>query len=129
MNIDCKSEKGNVESSLVMLPLISLFLIALQLVATLNFHNLDMTKVQQDADYLASDYVSSAYDELQNLETANSYDRLQLEKQHKSREIPQIYPGVNSLVSSKYLKSNGVSVVEYNRTCKRLFGIMLSIFC
>ena len=51
---EIKDERGSVESALVMIPLITLFLITLQLIVTVNFRNLDLTTVQNRASAQAT---------------------------------------------------------------------------
>lgn len=111
------SESGNIESALVMIPLISLFLIAIQLIATVNLRNVDMTKAQNQARIQATNNESDVNGNMVALKSGDLFSKLRLVIVNIERELPQIFPGVNHLVAGKKLKTSGVAVYEENEEC------------
>lgn len=111
------SDAGNVESALVMIPLISLFLITLQLIVTVNYRNLDMTVVQNSAAKQAVERDIHAEDSVINLDSFDSFSKLRLLIVRTERVIPQIFPGVNKLLGGKKLQSPGSAVIEEEPEC------------
>ena len=73
-----KDESGSVESALVMIPLITLFLITLQLIVTVNFRNIDLTTVQNRASVQATQQHVLNEDRLVKLNTYDIFDQLRL---------------------------------------------------
>ena len=115
---EIKDERGSVESALVMIPLITLFLITLQLIVTVNFRNLDLTTVQNRASAQATQQQVFNEDRLVKLNSYDLFDQLRLLIVSKKREIPQIFPLVSKLLGGKQLNLSGVAVFEEPEQCK-----------
>ena len=113
-----KDESGNVESALVMIPLITLFLITLQLIVTVNFRNIDLTTVQNRASAQATQQQVLNEDRLIKLNSYDFFDQLRLLIVNKKREIPQIFPWVLKILGGKQLNLSGVAVFEEPEQCK-----------
>jgi hypothetical protein len=111
------SDSGNVESALVMIPLIALFLITLQLIATVNYRNLDMTIAQNVAAKRAIELSPNSDDQIINLDSQDRYSKLRLLIVKAERVIPRIFPGVDSLLGGRKLRSIGSSVIEEEPEC------------
>lgn len=112
-----KSDSGNVESALVMLPLISLFLITLQLIATVNLRNVDMTTAQNKANIQAIKEVPNEVTNFKSLNSGDLFTKLRLIITNIEREVPEIFPAINQLIGDKKLKSSGVAVYEEPEDC------------
>ena len=112
-----KDESGNVESALVMIPLIALFLITLQLIVTVNYRNLDLTVAQNRASFQAAQQDIYPEDQVIDMDPANIFNDFKLIVVKIEREIPKIFPGVNSLIGEKKLKSPGVALIEDSGHC------------
>ena len=112
-----KADSGNVESALVMIPLISLFLITLQLIATVNLRNVDMTSAQNRASFQAVQQKVFPEDQIITLKSGDFFSRLRLLVVRVEREIPQIFPGVSQLIGAKKIKTTGTSVYEESEDC------------
>ena len=113
-----KDESGSVESALVMIPLVTLFLITLQLIVTVNFRNIDLTTVQNRASAQATQQQVLNEDRLIKLNSYDFFDQLRLLIVNKKREIPQIFPWVLKILGGKQLNLSGVAVFEEPEQCK-----------
>ena len=112
-----KNDSGNVESVLVILPLLSLFLITLQLIATVNLRNVDMTTAQNRASYQATQSTSGQSHQMMELDSGDLFSKLRLLIVRVERDIPQIFPGLGNLLGGKTLSSSGVAVYEEREEC------------
>ena len=113
-----KDESGNVESALVIIPLITLFLATLQLIVTVNFRNVDLTMVQNRASAQATQQQVFSEDRLVKLNSYDSFDELRMLIVTKKREIPQIFPWVSKFLSGRQLNLKGVALIEEPEKCK-----------
>jgi superfamily II DNA helicase RecQ len=111
------SENGNVESALVIIPLISLFLATLQLLATVNFQNVDMTSTQNRASRQAVWQEIYSNDQEIKLDSGSAFEKLRLLVVKSEREIPQIFPGIASLLGGKKIRVSGTAVIEEPQDC------------
>jgi hypothetical protein len=111
------SEAGNIESALVMIPLLSLFLVTLQLIATVNYRNVDMTATQNQASTQAIWQEINSDDQEINLASGSSFEKLRLLIVKTEREIPQIFPGVSALLGGKKIRTTGTAVIEEPEQC------------
>ena len=113
-----KDESGSVESALVMIPLITLFLITLQLIVTVNFRNIDLTTVQNRASIQATQQQVLNEDRLVKISSYDIFDQLRLLIVSKRREVPQIFPWISKILGGKQLNLSGVAVFEEPERCK-----------
>ena len=111
------SEAGNIESALVMIPLLSLFLVTLQLIATVNYRNVDMTATQNQASTQAIWQEINSDDQEINLASGSPFEKLRLLIVKTEREIPQIFPGVSALLGGKKIRTTGTAVIEEPEQC------------
>ena len=111
------SEDGNVESALVIVPLIALFLGTLQLIATVNYRNVDMTATQNKASYQAVwNQVNPGNQEIK-LASGSTFEKLRLIVVKAEREVPQIFPGISRLLGGKKIRTTGTAVIEEPEEC------------
>lgn len=111
------SEDGNVESALVIVPLIALFLGTLQLIATVNYRNVDMTATQNKASYQAVWNQVNPGDQEIKLASGSTFEKLRLIVVKAEREVPQIFPGISRLLGGKKIRTTGTAVIEEPQDC------------
>ena len=111
------SEDGNVESALVIVPLIALFLGTLQLIATVNYRNVDMTATQNKASYQAVWNQVNPSDQEIKLASGSTFEKLRLIVVKAEREVPQIFPGISRLLGGKKIRTTGTAVIEEPQDC------------
>ena len=111
------SENGNIESSLVIVPLIALFLATLQLIATVNFRNVDMTATQNRASKQAVWQEINPTDQEIKLDSGSPFEKLRLLVVKTERQIPQIFPGIATLMGGKKIRTSGTAVIEESEDC------------
>ena len=104
-------EDGNVESALVLIPMLVLFLIGIQVIVATNIRNADMALAQGDAaaraisgDYQTNDQV---------LEIGGRIEKIKILITHRSRSLPQLIPGLTELMGDNPVTEVvGVAVIE-----------------
>lgn len=111
------SEDGNVESALVIVPLMALFLATLQLIATVNLRNVEMAKVQNQASLQATWQEVNPDDQEIKLDSGSPFEKLRLIVVKTEREIPQIFPGIAALIGGRKIRASGTSVIEESESC------------
>jgi hypothetical protein len=111
------SEDGNVESALAIVPLIALFLGTLQLIATVNYRNVDMTATQNKASYQAVWNQVNPGDQEIKLASGSTFEKLRLIVVKAEREVPQIFPGISRLLGGKKIRTTGTAVIEEPEDC------------
>ena len=111
------SEDGNVESALVIVPLIALFLVTLQLIAIVNLRNVEMTSTQNRASSQAIWQEINQNDQAIKLDSGSPFEKLRLLIVKSEREIPRIFPGISSLLGGKKIQVTGTAVIEESEQC------------
>ncbi len=111
------SEDGNLESALVLIPLISLFLATLQLIATVNIRNVDMTVAQNQASEQSVWQQINSTDNEVKLASGSPFEKLRLVVVNVERELPQIFPGINTLMGGRKIRTVGTAVIEEQEEC------------
>jgi hypothetical protein len=86
------SEEGSVESALVVIPLMVLFLISMQLVIAISSRNSEMAFVESEATNSAISQVRTADTQIINLGDSPSLPDLALVITHRRREIATLVP-------------------------------------
>ena len=105
-----RDERGNVESSLVLIPLIFLFLATLQIVIALNFRNLGEVFVQSEA---TSQAIAGEVDVDAEITTLDRFGNLRLLTIERLQEIPTLIPGLAELLGREpSIKVRGTAVIE-----------------
>lgn len=109
-------ERGVVESSLVMIPLVVLFLITLELVAAVNFRNIDASFAQSDASIRAITGSFNSSDEVVVLATRRSGKGLRMVISRRSRPLLGFSSHLPFTSSSSFYSTDGVgvAVIEEN---------------
>ena len=104
-------EDGNVESALVLIPMLVLFLIGIQIIVATNIRNADLALVQGDAAARAISHNYQNGDEL--LEVGGRIEKINVLVTHRSHTLPQLVPGlVDLLGGAPATDVVGIAVVE-----------------
>jgi len=94
-----KDDRGNVESSLVLIPLLFLFLVGMQLILAIGM---------RDADSLAAAE--------RKLESPDRFSNLSLLITIQSRKIPELIPGLAALLGRELeTDARGLAIIENTR--------------
>ena len=104
-------EDGNVESALVLIPMLVLFLIGIQIIVATNIRNADLALAQGDAAARAISHNFQSGDEL--LEVGGRIEKINVLVTHRSHTLPQLVPGlVDLLGGAPATDVVGIAVVE-----------------
>ena len=108
-----REEDGNVESALVLIPLLVLFLIAIELVVATNLRNSDFALAQGDASRRAISGQLLASDQVIELDSPDPFAHMKLLISHRKHSLPQLVPGLMALLGGKaVVEVNGAAVME-----------------
>jgi len=106
-------EDGNVESALVIIPLLILFLIGAQVIAATNLRNADLAMAQGDAAARAISQEFHPDDEI--VEIGGRVEKIRVLVTHRSHTVPRLVPGLIELMGgSPVTDVVGVAVIEPN---------------
>jgi hypothetical protein len=106
-------EDGTVESALVLIPMLILFLIGVQLIVATNIRNTQMALAQGDASARAISHQYRLGDEV--IEVGGRIETIQLLVTHRTRTLPQLVPGLVALMGGNPVSDVvGIAVIEPN---------------
>ena len=106
-----QKEDGNVESALVLIPMLILFLIGVQLIVATNIRNTEMALAQGDASARAISHQYQLGDEV--LEVGGRIQKIQVLVTHRTHVLPQIVPGLVALMGGNPVSDVvGIAVIE-----------------
>jgi hypothetical protein len=106
-----RKEDGNVESALVLIPMLILFLIGVQLIVATNIRNTEMALAQGEASARAISHQYQLGDEV--LEVGGRIQKIQVLITHRTHILPQIVPGLIALMGGNPLSDVvGIAVIE-----------------
>jgi len=111
-----KDERGNVESSLVLIPLLFLFLIAVQLILAIGMRNADSLHASDQASTRAISGIFSESDREEKLKSPDRFSNLSILITTQSRKIPALVPGLTALLG-RDLETDvqGIAIIENTR--------------
>lgn len=109
-----RDDRGVVESTLVIIPLMVLFLITASLILAVNYRNLDLSYAQSEATTGAITGEVLASDEVASFSSWFSVGKLQVLITHRRRLLPSILPTMPFLAHEKARMTDvvGVAVME-----------------
>ncbi len=109
-------DRGNVESSLTLIPLILLFLLAMQIVLAISMRDADSLGASDQASVRAISGEFSSTDRELTLISSDRFSNISLLIATQSRRIPQLIPGLSQLLGRE-LKTDGkgVAIIENTR--------------
>jgi len=106
-----KKDDGNVESALVLIPMLILFLIGMQLIVATNIRNAEMALAQGDASARAISHQYQLGDEV--YEVGGRIEKIQVLITHRTHLLPQIVPGLVALMGGRPVSNVvGIAVIE-----------------
>ena len=106
-----RQEDGNVESALVLIPMLILFLIGVQLIVATNIRNTDMALAQGDASARAISHQFRTGDEI--VDVGGRIQKIQVLLSHRTNTLPQLVPGLVSLMGGNPATDVvGIAVIE-----------------
>jgi len=104
-------EDGNVESALVLIPMLFLFLIGAQIIAATNLRNADLAMAQGDAANRAISQQFYAEDEV--IEIGGGIEKIRVLVTHRSHSVLQLVPGLLEIFGgAPKTQVVGISVIE-----------------
>lgn len=92
-----RDQEGVAESALVVIPLMALFLIAIELIVAVNYRNLDLTYAQSAATTEAISAVVSNSDEIISFSSPQSFEELRVVVSHRRRVLPHLISALSFL--------------------------------
>ena len=105
--------RGNVESSLVIIPLIFLFLATFQIIIAINFKSIDHALIQSEATQKA---ISNQVNQEDRIHRIDLYNDIRLLVITRVREIPTLIPGlVEFLGRTPSISMKGTAIIEETR--------------
>ena len=111
-----KDERGNVESSLVMIPLLFLFLIGIQLILAIGMRDADSLTASDQASTRAISGNFSQSDREQKLQSPDRFSNLSILITMHSRKIPDLVRGLTALLGRELeTDARGIAVIENTR--------------
>ena len=106
-----RKDDGNVESALVLIPMLILFLIGVQLIVATNIRNAEMALAQGDASARAISHQYQSSDEV--IEVGGRIEKIRFLITHRTRMLPQIVPGLVALMGGNPVSDVvGIAVIE-----------------
>jgi phosphoribosylformimino-5-aminoimidazole carboxamide ribonucleotide (ProFAR) isomerase len=106
-----RKDDGNVESALVLIPMLVLFLIGVQIIVATNIRNTEMALAQGDASARAISHQYQSGDHV--VEVGGGIRKIQLLITHRTRTLPQMVPGLVALMGGQPVSDViGIAVIE-----------------
>jgi hypothetical protein len=111
-----REEDGNVESSLVLIPLLSLFLITAQLTIAIHSRNMEKISVQDEASVRAISGEFKDSDTYLHIYSPDPHQNLDFVISHSQKTLPELFPGLSRLTGSRlHTDVSGIAIVENQR--------------
>jgi hypothetical protein len=111
-----RSDRGNVESAMVLIPLLLLFLVGTQIAAAVHLRNSERISVQDEAAKRAISGRFVVGDEFIHIDSSGDGQNLDLLVTHSSRSITDLLPGfLSGASSSRTVVLYGLALVENQR--------------
>ena len=106
-----RRDDGNVESALVLIPMLFLFLIGAQIIAVTNLRNADLAMAQGDAAKRAISQQFHSDDEV--IEIGGGIEKIRVLITHRSHSVLQLIPGLIEIFGgAPKTQVVGISVIE-----------------
>ena len=108
-----KQDDGNVESAMVLIPLLILFMIGIELIAATNLRNGDAAIAQGEASRRAISGEVFAQDEVIELISPDQFAHIRVLITHRRTTVPQLIPGLIALMGgSPSTDVKGAAIME-----------------
>ena len=110
------NQKGSVESSLVLIPLLTLFLITSQITIAIHGRNMEKMLAQSTASMNGVTGQFADSDTYLHIYSPDPNQNLDLVISHREKEVIQIAPGLSKIFNSRLRSEvSGIAVVENRR--------------
>jgi len=108
-----KDERGSVESALVLIPLLILFLVTMQIGVAINFRNIDRTFAQSEASERAISGQFTSGDRVMEVNPFGTFNSLGILITRKVSSIPVLIPFIGNFVNRGHRSDvTGIAVIE-----------------
>lgn len=108
-----QDESGSVESALVLIPLLILFLVTMQIGVAINFRNVDRTFAQSEASERAISGQFTSADRVMEVNPFGTFNTLGILITRKVSSIPILIPFVGSFINrGHHSEVTGIAVLE-----------------
>ena len=108
-----KDESGSVESALVLIPLLILFLVTMQIGVAINFRNIDRTFAQSEASERAISGQFTSADRVMEVNPLGTFNTLGILITRKVSSIPILIPFIGSFINKGHRSEvTGIAVLE-----------------
>lgn len=108
-----KDESGSVESALVLIPLLILFLVTMQIGVAVNFRNIDKAFAQSEASERAISGQFVAGDKLVEVNPFGTFNTLGILITKKVSSIPVLIPFIGTFINRGHRSEvTGIAVIE-----------------
>jgi hypothetical protein len=108
-----KDERGSVESALVLIPLLILFLVTMQIGVAINFRNIDRTFAQSEASERAISGQFTSGDRVMEVNPFGTFNSLGILITRKVSSIPILIPFIGNFVNRGHRSDvTGIAVIE-----------------
>jgi hypothetical protein len=109
-----RDQSGVVESGLVMIPLLVLFLISMELIIAVNMRNIDLAFVQGRATSVAIGAEQRYGDTVSSFPYSDAHGDFRIVVTRQNRRIPNLLAGLASFIhlQSRSTEVSGVAVME-----------------
>ena len=105
-----RSERGSVESALVVIPLVTLFLISFQLVLSISSRNIEASYAQSAATHNSINGRFEQGDVIIDLDSPDAFNKLRAVVTTHNRALPNLVPHLGS--QELVVKVHGFSILE-----------------
>jgi hypothetical protein len=111
-----KSDRGSIESAMVLVPLLVLFLVGMQIATAAHFRNLEKISAQDEATTRGIYGNFAPDDEFIHIDSSGDGQNLDLVVTNHSHQLSNLIPGFLSGVSgSRAIDVYGIAIVENQR--------------
>ena len=108
-----QDESGSVESALVLIPLLILFLVTMQIGVAINFRNIDRTFAQSEASERAISGQFASGDQVMEINPFGTFNSLGVLITTKVSSIPILIPFIGSFINRDHRSEvTGIAVLE-----------------
>jgi len=108
-----RDESGNIESAMVLIPLIFLFLCSIQIISAVYMRNSDQSQAQSQASTRAISGSFPSTDSIINIPSRYPFEDQKILIVTKRREIPLVVPGLGKVLGRQLQSEvSGVAVIE-----------------
>jgi len=110
---ELQDESGSVESAMVLIPLLILFLVTMQIGISINFRNIDRTFAQSEASERAISGQFASGDRMMEVNPFGTFNALGILITRKFSSIPILIPFIGSFINKSHRSEvTGIAVIE-----------------